>query len=122
MKTLNRLLSLTIVAGSLIAHSPAKADTVYHTVYHTSVAAGDPFSILDKYQNNVLTADEYNNGAMTVPFDTVDANHDGFITREEFYAYYRANVSPNAPDLNLIMPAAGGGDTAYEDDQCVPRY
>lgn len=121
MKTFTRLLSLTIIGCGLIAHSPAKADTVYHRVYHTSIAADDPFSILDKHQNNVLTAEEYNNGSMTIPFDVVDTNHDGFITRQEFYAAYSAKVPENAADLNLIMPAAGDNGE-YEDEQCRPQY
>jgi len=121
MKTFTRLLSLTMLAGSLFVHSPAKADTVYHRVYHTSTAAGDPFSILDIHQNNVLTEAEYNNGAMTAPFSTVDTNHDGFITRTEFYSYYRANTPVKTADLNLIMPAAGGSED-YNDDQCRPQY
>ena len=56
MKTFPRLLSLAIIGCGLMIYSSAKADTAYHRVYHTSVAADDPFSILDKYQNNVLTA------------------------------------------------------------------
>ncbi len=102
MKKLTRLLRLTMVAVSLFVYSPAKADTVYHRVYHTTTAAGDPFSILDKHQNNVLTEAEYNNGAMTAPFSAVDVNHDGFITRTEFYSYYRANTPVRSADLNLI--------------------
>ena len=122
-KTYAKLLSLAIVGCGLAAAVPAKADTVYHTVYHTKAAAGDPFSVLDKYQNNVLTANEYNNGAMSVPISAVDSNRDGFVTRREFYAYYRAPVPENAQDLNLIMPAAGGSDyDLYKDDQCVPQY
>jgi len=123
MNTFTRLLSLTIVGCSLLAHTPAKADTVYHRVYHTSQATDDPFSILDKYQNNVLTAAEYNNGSMTVPFSVVDVNHDGFINRQEFYAYYRANIPENATDLNLVMPAAGGGsDDVSNDAICRPVF
>ena len=65
---------------------------------------------------------EYNNGSMTVPFNVVDTNHDGFITRQEFYARYSANIPKNAADLNLIMPAAGGDNGEYGDDQCRPQY
>ena len=122
MKTFTRLASLAIVGCSMMAALPASADTAYHRVYHTSIAADDPFSVLDKYQNNVLTASEYDNGAMSVPFTVVDANGDGFITRREFYAYYRARVPENASDLGLIMPAAGGGDDEATDNQCAPQY
>lgn len=119
---ITKLLSLAVVGCGLISALPAKADTVYHRVYHTSIAAGDPFSILDKHQNNVLTAQEYNNGSMSVPLDVIDANRDGFVTRQEFYAYYRAPIPPNATDLNLIMPAAGGYEDQNVDNQCVPQY
>jgi hypothetical protein len=122
MKTFTLALSFTIIGCSLLVTSPAKADTAYHRVYHTTVAADDPFSVLDKYQNNVLTMDEYNNGSMTVPFKVVDANHDGFITRQEFYANYSAKIPENAVDLGLIMPAAGGNDNDNEDYQCRPQY
>jgi hypothetical protein len=122
MKTVTRILSLAVVGCGLAAALPAHADTAYHRVYHTSIAADDPFSVLDKYQNNVLTADEYNNGAMGVPLSVVDANHDGFVTRQEFYAYYRAPVPENATDLNLIMPAAGGYVDEDADNQCSARY
>ena len=115
MKTVTRLLSLAIVGCSLAAYSPAKADTAYHRVYHTPVAADDPFSIMDKYQNNILTSDEYNNAAMTVPFSTLDADHKGYITRAEFYSYYPR--PGNRTDLNQVMPAAGGSDSGVE-DQC----
>ena len=122
MKTFIRILSLAITCGGMAAALPAQADTVYHRVYHTSVAADDPFSILDKHQNNVLTMEEYDNGAMTVPFKVVDANRDGFITREEFYAYYRAKIPENATDLSLVMPAAGGNNNENQDNQCSPQY
>ena len=124
MKNFTRLLSIVIVGCSLITSLPAKADTAYHRVYHTSVAADDAFSILDKYQNNILGPEEYNNAAMTADFSTVDTNKDGFISRAEFYAYYRPVNLPqtaSAADLSLMMPAAGGDDN-NNDDQCTPRY
>jgi hypothetical protein len=121
MKTFTKILSLAVVGYGMISALPAKADTYYHRVYHTNVAADDPFSILDKYQNNVLTAREYNNGALSVPISAVDTNRDGFVTRQEFYANYRARIPQNATDLNLIMPAAGGYDDDY-DNQCRPQF
>ena len=123
MNTFKNILSLAIVGCGIITAVPAKADTAYHRVYHTPIAAADPFSVLDKHQNNVLTAAEYNNGAMTVPLASIDTNNDGFVTRREFYANYRAKIPENATDLNLIMPAAGGPDAQYYgDDQCVPQF
>jgi hypothetical protein len=122
MNSVKKILSLTVVGCGILATLPAQADTAYHRVYNTTIAASDPFSILDKHQNNVLTIKDYNNGALSVPFTNVDANGDQFITRSEFYAQYRAKVPQNATDINLIMPAAGGDDEQYRDDQCVPQF
>ena len=125
MKTFTRFLSLAIVGCGLTANLPANADTAYHAVYHKSVVADDTFSILDKYQNNVLTAEEYNNAALKIPFGTVDANRDGVITRAEFYAYYQPVSLPrtaSTEELGLMMPAAGGDNRDNEDDQCRPQY
>ena len=112
MKTFTGLLSLAIIGGSLITSLPARADTAYHAVYNTSIIATDPFSIMDKYQNNVLTAAEYNNAGNTVPFTTIDVNGNGFITRVEYYTYYNisGHIRQNGDALNSVMPAAGGNN------------
>ena len=112
MKTFTGLLSLAIIGGSLIAGLPAKADTAYHAVYHTPIIASDSFSIMDKYQNNVLTSAEYSNARDTVPFAIVDADGKGFITRAEYYAYYNraGDTIPNGAVLSSVTPAAGGDD------------
>ncbi len=122
MKEFTRLLSLAVIGCSLMTCSPAKADTAYHSVYHKHVVPSDPFSILDKYQNNALTPEEYNNASTPISFNTVDTNKDGFITRSEFYAQYPhplVKIPQEAAELGLIMPAAGGGDD-NDDDQCIP--
>jgi len=135
MKKLIGLLSVAIIGGSLMASVPAKADTAYHAVYEAPVTPNDPFSIMDKYQNNALTAAEYNNAQDVVPFSTVDTNGNGFITRAEYYTYYdnagnvRQNVmsqnvtsqnetvvSENETTMNSATPAAGG-DTVNNEVQ-----
>jgi len=118
-----QLASFVIVSGIGLATIPAAADTAYHEVYKAPVIATDEFSMLDKYSNNVLTPEEYNNASLGVPFEQVDANKDGFITRNEFYAARNANVSAanvSNDDLLMIQPAAGGivvlHDCVYSDD------
>ena len=122
MKTFTKILSLAVVGYGMISALPAKADTAYHRVYNTVIAADDPFSILDIHQNNVLTSKEYNNAALSVPLGTVDRNNDGFVTRGEFYANYLAKIPQNGSELSLIMPAAGGDVDLREDDQCIPQF
>jgi hypothetical protein len=117
MKALNRFLSIAVISSGLIAHSPAKADTAYHAVYNQSVLPSDPFSILDKHQNNALTPADYNDASSTIAFNTVDMDQNGFVTRSEYYSHYRPYVrtARNVSDLTLITPAAGGDDY-YDDD------
>jgi len=114
VKTLTGLLSLAIIGGGLIAGVSAHADTAYHAVYHDHITATDEFSILDKYQNNVLTPDEYNNSKNKAPFAAVNVSGTGFITRTEFYGYnngkefygHSQQVRKNAdqPEESAIMP------------------
>lgn len=125
MKTFVRVLSLAALGGLFLAPAPAQADTVYHRVYNTYVAASDPFSILDKYQNNVLTQEEYNNAATHGVFAEVDTNNDGFVSRAEFYAEHRLpnRVAMTARDLSDIAPAAGGDDNdIVEEEICRPQF
>jgi hypothetical protein len=118
-----QLASYVIVSGIGLATIPAAADTAYHEVYKAPVIATDAFSMLDKYSNNVLTPEEYNNASLGVPFEQADANKDGFITRTEFYAARNANVDAanvSNEELLMIQPAAGGvivvHDCVYSDD------
>lgn len=123
MKNYKALLGVAIVSGCLAASLPARADTAYHRVYHEPVTATDLFSKLDKYQNNALTPDEFKVGG-PVAFNVVDTNHDGFVTRDEFYNYYNRTTAmnmQNTTELTEIQPAAGGGvyvgsDCTYTDN------
>jgi len=120
MKTFVKLLGVAMISGMVISGAPAKADTAYHSVYEAPVTKTDPFSLLDKYGNNVLTPEEYNNAANAPPFNVVDTNKDGFISRSEFYASRRADGDGQNPeDLSLIQPAAGDdmlrNDCVYND-------
>lgn len=123
VKIFTKLLSLVILGGGLIASVSAKADTAYHAVYHDTVTASDEFSILDKYQNNVLTPDEYNNSQNTAPFAAVNASGTGFITRAEFYGYnngkefyghhdHETKKIADQADKSTIMPGTVGDSDA----------
>jgi hypothetical protein len=124
MKTMTKILSLAIVGGGLTAGVSAQADTVYHRVYHQPVTISDPFSILDQYQNNNLTPEEYRKSADAGDFATMDTDDNGFISRSEFYGAMAA--WQNTSDLTLITPAAGGdmttmigrSDIVYRNDPC----
>jgi hypothetical protein len=121
VKTFTGLLSLAIIGGGLIASVSAHADTAYHTVYHDHITATDEFSILDKYQNNVLTPDEYNNSKNKAPFSAVNVSGTGFITRTEFYGYNngkefyghdeQAEKNADQPDASTIMPGVVANST-----------
>jgi len=122
MKTFVRLISIAMLGGMVISGSPAKADTAYHSVYEAPVTNTDAFSLLDKYRNNVLTPEEYNNASNAQPFNEVDTNKDGFISRSEFYANRRVDADGLSPeDLNELQPAAGNdmlrNDCVYNDDK-----
>lgn len=117
MKTFITLCSVAILGGIAMTSSPAPGDTAYHSVYEAPVTATDTFSLLDRYGNNVLTPEEYNNAANAAPFNVADTNHDGFISRPEFYASRQLNAGQIPEDLNAIMPAAGGSDMPHND--CV---
>jgi hypothetical protein len=121
MKTFIKLFGVAMISGMVISGAPAKADTAYHSVYEAPVTKTDPFSLLDKHGNNVLTPEEYNNAANALPFNEVDTNKDGFISRSEFYASRRGGDGQNPEDLNQLQPAAGGdmqrNDCVYNDDK-----
>ena len=122
MKTFVKLFSLAMISGMVISGVRAEADTAYHSVYEAPITKTDTFSLLDKYGNNVLTPEEYNNAANALPFNEVDTNKDGFISRSEFYASIHADGGGQNPeDLNLIQPAAGDdmlhNDCVYNDDK-----
>jgi hypothetical protein len=94
MKPLNRFFLLALAVSGLMAASlPAGADTAYHPVYRRSAAVGDVFSFLDIHHNNILLPEDYHNAANTLLFRAVDANHDGFLTRREFFARYGVHGS-----------------------------
>lgn len=121
MKTFAKLFSFAVLGGAMITGIPAIADTAYHSIYEAPVTTTDSFSLLDKHGNNVLTPAEYNNAANVRTFVEADMNKDGFINRPEFYASLRMTEGQVPDDLNLIMPAAGGGtpmhnDCIYNDD------
>jgi hypothetical protein len=113
MKTFARILRIVALGAGLAAGTPSKADTIHHQVYHTAQAAGDAFSILDVHQNNVLRAEELNNGATPIAMRDIDMNNDGFVDRSEFYSYYHVADNGyndryyNYRNLNTIKPAAG---------------
>jgi hypothetical protein len=120
MKTFVKLLGVAMISGMMISGGAAKADTAYHSVYEAPITKTDAFSLLDKYGNNVLTPEEYNNAANARPFNEVDTNKDGFISRSEFYASQRMSEDgQNTEDLNQLQPAAGGdmqgNDCVYND-------
>lgn len=122
MKTFVKLFAVAMISGLVISGSPAQADTAYHSVYEAPVTKTDPFSLLDKHGNNVLTPEEYNNAANALPFNEVDTNKDGFISRSEFYASQRVNEDGQNPEeLDQLQPAAGGdmlhNDCVYNDDK-----
>jgi hypothetical protein len=141
MKTFTRLMSLAIVSGGLLAAMPVQADTFPHRVYNQSYTVTDPFSILDRYQNNVLTPEDYIKGNLAASFSSVDTDGNGFVSRSEFYGnrevarnegwetrHYRLtnHYGRTTAELTRITPAAGGtdyttvrrDDIVYHDDPC----
>ena len=81
-----------------------KSDTnVYYPVKnHELPGVDDTFAMLDKYPNNALTPEEYNAGQNLRPFDHVDVDKDGAISRTEFYGY-----AGTGNDYAAVEPAAG---------------
>ena len=102
--TYSAMTDLNLVGSSGLAASPFNASDLPIEFFRTT--GGVPYTWLDHWYNDLLTADDYDNASAS------DTDGDGFTAEQE----YIANTDPTnaASSFSVIVAAPAEGDDGFE--------